>query len=159
VPLEAVWGARGRGLRERILDAKTPDAKIATLERALLEASRGRLERDPCVAFALSTFDAVPHVHAIGRVSEKTGWSPRRFIQLFKESVGLTPKLYCRVRRFQAVLDHVASSRPFRWSDVAAACGYSDQAHLVRDFRAFAGMVPSAYTAGTTSDRRNHVPL
>jgi AraC-like DNA-binding protein len=63
------------------------------------------------------------------------------------------------VRRFQRVLDHVGAGASFRWADVAAACGYYDQPHLVRDFRAFSGVTPSSYAVSTSPDRRNHLPL
>jgi AraC-like DNA-binding protein len=67
-------------------------------------------------------------------------------IQLFREHVGLTPKLFCRVRRFRAALDRIENGIPVRWAELAADCGYFDQAHLIRDFRAFAGITPLKYS-------------
>jgi AraC-like DNA-binding protein len=57
----------------------------------------------------------------------------------------MTPKLYCRVRRFQAALSLMARQADVDWAQVALACGYFDQAHFNRDFRAFAGVTPTAY--------------
>jgi AraC-like DNA-binding protein len=65
---------------------------------------------------------------------------------LFREHVGLTPKLFCRVRRFRAMLDQITKGRPVNWAKLAADCGYFDQAHLIRDFRAFAGITPVEYS-------------
>jgi AraC-like DNA-binding protein len=72
--------------------------------------------------------------------------------------VGLTPKLFCRVRRFQRVLRRIGTGRPVEWAAVAVDCGYFDQAHFIRDFHAFSGINPSAYLAGRT-EHLNHVPL
>jgi AraC-like DNA-binding protein len=74
-----------------------------------------------------------------------TAASRRRFAQLFREQVGLTPKLYCRLRRFQEVVRKFAAGGPVDFADVAAAGGYCDQAHLANDFRAFSGVSPGAW--------------
>ena len=79
-------------------------------------------------------------------------------LQLFTEEVGLTPKLFCRVRRFQEVLRLVAGPARVEWANVALACGYYDQAHFIHDFRAFCGLSPTAYLARRT-EHLNHVPL
>jgi AraC-like DNA-binding protein len=77
---------------------------------------------------------------------------------LFREQVGLTPKLFYRLHRFQGVLWQTALGAPVDWSDVALAGGYCDQAHLAHEFRDFSGISPTAYLA---SERTvvNHVPI
>ena len=57
----------------------------------------------------------------------------------------MTPKLFCRVQRFSALRERIGKDLPVNWADLAADCGYFDQAHLIRDFRAFAGLTPLAY--------------
>ena len=73
------------------------------------------------------------------------GLSHTRFIRLFREAVGLTPKLFCRIQRFRAVVERTAGAVAIDWARVAATCGYFDQAHLIRDFQAFSGTSPAAY--------------
>jgi AraC-like DNA-binding protein len=116
------------------------------------------LERHPAVAFALHEFYGVPHTRTISEVTGQIGLSAKRFIQVFDAEVGLTPKLFCRVRRFQKVLRLVGAGRPVEWAGVAADCGYFDQAHFIRDFRAFSGLNPSTYLAHRT-EHLNHVPM
>lgn len=58
--------------------------------------------------------------------------------------MGLTPKLFARLRRFQSVLGVASARENLDWADVALRCGYYDQAHLHRDFRAFAELTPGA---------------
>jgi transcriptional regulator GlxA family with amidase domain len=64
---------------------------------------------------------------------------------LFSDRVGLTPKLFCRLLRFQrarAVADEIAAPA---WAQLASLCGYFDQAHLIKDFREFTGLTPAEY--------------
>ena len=98
----------------------------------------------------------------ISEVTEQIGLSPRRFIQLFSEEVGLTPKLFCRVRRFQQVLRSLQhgtlNGRQIDWADIASSCGYFDQAHFIRDFRAFSGLNPTAWLP-LRGEHINHVRI
>jgi AraC-like DNA-binding protein len=72
--------------------------------------------------------------------------------------VGLTPKRYCRVRRFQRALVSAHRPRGVDWARVAVDCGYFDQAHFIHDFKSFAGVTPTAYQAAQTQFQ-NHVKI
>lgn len=87
-----------------------------------------------------------------------TGRSNRWFVEEFRHEVGLTPKLFCRVRRFQAMLQRAVREPRPDWSKLALACGYYDQSHLIRDFKLFSGLTPTEYAA-RRCDHRNHVPV
>ena len=91
----------------------------------------------------------------VGDVVQGIGISSRRFWELFRNEVGLSPKAFCRIRRFNAVLTHIERLTTVDWLDVALSCGYFDQAHFNHDFRAFAGLSPSAYLRDRMS--RTHV--
>jgi AraC-like DNA-binding protein len=158
VPLEALWGSAGRDLRERLLEADSDASRFRILASALLAQAQGALERHPAVAHALEEFGRVPHARRVAEVRAGAGLSHRRFVQLFRDAVGLTPKLYCRIRRFQEVLQRVAAGRAIEWAGLALDCGYYDQAHFIRDFRAFSGLNPSTYLVDR-GEHLNHVPL
>ncbi|MBW3553194.1 MAG: AraC family transcriptional regulator [Gemmatimonadetes bacterium] len=157
VPLEDLWGPGAVDLRERLLAARTPALRLRILERELLIRAIRPLVRHRAVAGALRWFEG-PHARTVAEVSRDTGLSHRRFIELFKAEVGLTPKLFCRVRRFQEVVRIAHARSEIDWARTALACGYFDQAHFIHDFRAFAGLTPSAYLARRT-EHMNHVPL
>ena len=161
VNLEDIWGVRARQLRERVLSARTPRAKLHVLELALLERSAGMFDGQLVVEYAVENFLSRPETTRIAEVSCKTGFSSRRFIELFKQHVGMTPKLFCRVRRFQQVLRRITSGRPVNWSGIALDGGYFDQAHFIHDFRAFSGINPSKYLADYKDFPRhhNHLPI
>ncbi len=157
VPLEALWDSGAAELRERLLDTATVDARFLVLEQALLARATRLPGRHPAVAFALEQFQR-PQRPKVSEVARRSGLSQRRFIRVFDEAVGLTPKLYGRIQRFQRTLCLVEDGQGVEWADVALECGYFDQAHLINDFRAFSGITPTAYLADR-DDRVNHLPL
>jgi AraC-like DNA-binding protein len=158
VSLEDLWGAEAGLLRERLLETPTPREKLQVLEECLVARAFKPLERHRAVNFALALFRNIHTAPAMSQVSDQIGISSRRFIQLFSDQVGLTPKLFCRVRRFQRVLQAIYRGGEFDWVDLAAGCGYFDQAHFIHDFRAFSGMNPTTYQAVKT-EHVNHVPI
>ena len=101
-----------------------------------------------------------PETQNISEVTEKIGLSPRRFIDLFRNEIGLTPKAILPrspvSRKFCAKFP--ASQRQSIGSISPSKCGYFDQAHFIHDFRAFSGINPSAYTADYLG-HVNHVPI
>jgi AraC-like DNA-binding protein len=157
VRLDALWGAFATDLRDQLLEADSFNSRFRILERALLEKSSGRLRRNPAVCYALNEFGRTSHARSVAEVTDCVGLSARRFIELFRNQVGLTPKVFCRIRRFQKVLRTVEKQRDVDWTNVALSCGYFDQAHFIHDFRAFSGINPSTYLRQRTS--RNHVSV
>jgi AraC-like DNA-binding protein len=158
VDLDVLWGREARELRARLGDAASPAAALALLERALLARLERTREGHASVAYALDTLEQVPAPRSIGEIATRTGLSARRFITLFTQQVGLSPKLFARVRRFQRVLHLAHAQRAPDWARLALACGYYDQAHLVRDFGDFASVSPGAYLRLRGEDP-NHIAL
>ncbi|HEX3552414.1 MAG TPA: helix-turn-helix transcriptional regulator [Thermoanaerobaculia bacterium] len=157
VALDTLWGVRAAELHDRLLAAPAPAARFRILEEVLLRQAARNLARHPAVSFALHEFLSVPQAPVAG-VTDQIGLSARRFIQVFSDEVGLTPKLFCRIRRFQEVLRLCATGRRVDWTEVALSCGYFDQAHFIHDFRAFSGFSPSAFLACRT-EFLNHLKL
>jgi AraC-like DNA-binding protein len=157
VGLEELWGEDGRFLRERLLEARTAASKFAILEEALLRHVARPLQKHRAVRFALQEFRKAPHRRVSG-VVEEIGLSERRFIQVFADEVGLTPKVYCRLQRFQKALAKSFERRTIDWTEIALECGYFDQAHFIHDFTGFSGLTPTAYLAQRT-EPGNHVPI
>jgi AraC-like DNA-binding protein len=155
-PLDALWGRRRTALlREQLLEADTPEAQLDALEGVLRETwvPPGL---HPAVAHALMAFDRAPATTSIAAVTDTIGLSAKRFIERFKLEVGVTPKRYCRIRRFQRAVTMANGGRRVDWTAVALDAGFFDQAHFIHDFRAFAGLTPTAYQAARTSFQ-NHV--
>ncbi|HEX5223479.1 MAG TPA: helix-turn-helix domain-containing protein [Verrucomicrobiae bacterium] len=145
VELDAIWGSSGIDLHNALLEAPTPDSKFAVLERFLLRSSKRSRARSPAIRHALHWFTAEPTMTSIDTVATELGVSHKHLIQRFRDEVGLTPKRFCRIRRFRSVLNAMQNKHTVDWADLAYACGYFDQAHFIREFRDFSGLNPSAY--------------
>ena len=147
VPLDQLWNSTSVRLRDRLLEAPGPSAKLRILE-ADLQRQLGRpAELHSAVRYALGEFGRDSQAVGILEVALATGLSRRRFSTLFREQVGLTPKLYCRLRRFQHVVRRIASGAPINWAQVSVDGGYYDQAHMAHEFREFSGVSPGAWLA------------
>ena len=88
----------------------------------------------------------------VAELAAGTGWSERHLTSRFRAEIGLTPKAAARVIRFDRarkllVRNLTGASPEYRLADLAADCGYFDQAHLAREFRALAGCPPSQWLA------------
>jgi AraC-like DNA-binding protein len=149
--------SRTAALRARLLEHNNPEAGLDALEASLLELWISK-PIHPAVTFALGAIDRAPHIASIAAVTDAVGMSAKRFIERFKTDIGMTPKRYCRVRRFQRAL--AAAHRPagVDWTQVALDCGYFDQAHFIHDFKSFAGVTPTGYQAARTAFQ-NHVKI
>jgi AraC-like DNA-binding protein len=146
VSLEEVLGGDARRLAERIRQAPTWHRRFTLLDEFLLS----RLEREhrpsPEVAWAWHRIVATAGRIPIRQIATETGWSHRHLIARFRQQVGLVPKTAARLVRFERLLARV-EDEPGRWGPLAAAAGYADQAHLVREFREFTGLTPTAFAA------------
>ncbi|HKI01985.1 MAG TPA: helix-turn-helix domain-containing protein [Thermoanaerobaculia bacterium] len=158
VDLEILWGRAAAELRERLCAAGTPEQRFSLLENALLARLRHPPEHHGSVPVALDAFER----GAEGRVRDvagRVGLSQRRFIQVFAAEVGMTPKLYSRVRRFQRARALAQSAVALDWARVAVESGYFDQSHLIRDFLEFSGLSPGDYLRRRSEQvLPNHVP-
>jgi hypothetical protein len=103
--LEDSWGAEAETLRSRLLAIPTIEGKFDLLEAVLYERMRC-FEHHRAVQFALQEIKQ-RHTQPVADLVNKIGMSSRRFIQLFSDQVGLTPKLFCRVQRFQQVIHEI----------------------------------------------------
>lgn len=153
VGLDDLWGLDGRQLREQLLEAPTAPARLRVLESALLQHFSGRA--NPAITHAATLLDRGLPVAA---TTARLGFLPRTFTRRFRETVGLTPKRFARVRRMQRVVRSLRSSDSANWCELAATHGFTDQAHLIHDFRDLTGITPGAYKP-QSPQRGNHVPV
>jgi len=140
--LQDLWGRFAFSARERLLDERDPERRLDILETILASRLPKVRGLHPAVAMAIERFTETAEVR---EVVAESGYSHRRFIALFHEAVGLTPKLYCRVQRFQSALARIARGSTAAWVDLAITAGYSDQSHFNREFMEFAGVTPGEY--------------
>jgi AraC-like DNA-binding protein len=149
IELDSVLPSRaGLGaLRERIGETRDLGAALDLLEEWLLvrclRAPQPHAATHTAHALLLTAAEPIP----IAALARECGVSARRLHELFLREVGLPAKRLSRVLRFRRTLDRLASARQRDLRDLALACGYYDQSHLYRDFRALAHMTPLEYLA------------
>jgi AraC-like DNA-binding protein len=165
VDLETLWGRSGRQLRERLLAATSLVDTFRILEAALLGRLSGpRMPR----AAVRSAIDALsrPDPTSVRDVTERVGLSHRRFVEVFKTEVGLTPKRFHRVQRLQRMLALVQRVVTPDWSRLAMDGGFFDQSHLIHEVVTFSGLSPARFARHLhelkqrgVHLKRNHLPL
>jgi AraC-like DNA-binding protein len=153
VQLDNIWGRSGKLLRERLLEAPTPVLKFRVLEESLLEGYEPKL--DPAIQYAVTALRrGMPLAELTGRL----GFLPKTLVRRFSNQVGITPKRFARVQRLQGVLRVVRRSSNPDWCALAMEHGYTDQSHMVHDFRELADITPSGYKPHS-QQRNNHIPV
>jgi AraC-like DNA-binding protein len=128
---------------ERVRHLSSLPQALAALDPILHAfAEQTRIDDNP-VSYAVSAIERTNGLMSVRDVADRIGWSTRQLQRRFKESVGISPKLFGRMQRFQRVFRSMESPAP-DWVNAAVRCGYYDQAHLIRDFREFSGKTPTA---------------
>jgi AraC-like DNA-binding protein len=139
-----VWGAAAGSIEDEVANAPTSVSRRAAVER-FLEGRRSRLRREePRLGAAIDVVLFSGGRASIPAIARRVGWSPRQLEREFASGVGLSPKELSRIARFQNLLRLAGREPAASWADLAARCGYSDQAHLVREFKAFSGATPTS---------------
>jgi AraC-like DNA-binding protein len=141
---EEAFDAGGRRVAEEVGNARGFASRQAVLETFLQKRLGRTRSRDPRVSAAIGLILSFRGRASISGIARRLGCSPRQLEREFGAGVGLTPKALSRIVRFQNLL-RLAGRRPdASWADLAARCGYADQAHLVREFKAFSGATPTS---------------
>ncbi|HEY2069570.1 MAG TPA: helix-turn-helix domain-containing protein [Rhizomicrobium sp.] len=157
VSLGDAWGADAERLHQRLVQAPTPEDKLAILETALLTLAPRSLARHPVVAMALTRMSR-RRVNSVAALAAEAEMSHKKFIRIFTEEVGFTPKTFLRVARFRRVLEAIHLAPEVDWGDAVEQGGYFDQSHFIRDFRQFSGLTPTEYLI-RRGPYLQHVPL
>lgn len=142
--LEDLLGPIARRIREALLEAPSPEHRLEIFESFLTRRLSPESRLHPVVSMALSRFDENAE---LSEVVSESGHSHRHFIALFRQAVGLSPKRYLRIVRFQRAIEHVNSRSHLSLAHVALEAGFSDQSHFTREFRDIAKLSPSVYRA------------
>jgi AraC-like DNA-binding protein len=145
VELSSVLGPEVSELRDRLGEATSDTARFDLVEEWL--RIRQRTPPTRAVGYALSVIQRGANAVQIGRMADEIGISHKHLLREFDRCVGLTPKTFARVCAFQRVIRSVGQKPEVEWADTAAKCGYCDQGHLIREFRAFSGLTPVSYLA------------
>jgi AraC-like DNA-binding protein len=151
VHAEDVLGPSIGLVREQLMEAPSWDERFGILDRWLLGLIDETASMGPEVTMAWDLLSDPSSALRIADIARAVGWTERHLRNRVTAGVGLSPKVAARVVRFdharRLLQRQVRCGRGFRLADLAATCGYADQAHLAREFRDFAGCSPSTWIA------------
>jgi AraC-like DNA-binding protein len=158
VDAHAIWGRTVTELRERLLQCSDTAARFTQLESFLTSRLVGAYTPPLTVTYALNKLSRSPKA-TIKKIVEATGFSHRSFIQSFRRETGMGPKQFMRIARLQALTAGIRNTpQPVDWARMSVAYGYSDQSHMVREFRQLFGVAPTEYVRSQTPGL-NHLAL
>jgi AraC-like DNA-binding protein len=153
ISLDCIW--RETRLVDGLCEASTPAEKLRRLEQSLIRLLRADACKSQLVDQAMYLFRRQVSVAGCAR---SVGVSERWLSRVFREEVGIGPKMWCRIHRFQRATLALHAGVDIPWAELALRCGYYDQSHFANDFRAFSGIDPTTYSA-LRGRWRNHVPV
>jgi AraC-like DNA-binding protein len=155
--LETLWGRSAVELRERLCEA-APASRFAILERALAARLSRDFRRHGAAQVALERLGVTGE--SIAEIAARADLSHRRFIAVVSAEIGMTPKAFERVRRFQRALEWARRTVAPDWARLSVACGYCDQSHMIRDFMVLSGSSPSQLLSHRDDPvKENHVAV
>ena len=156
--LDLIWGRLVHEIRDQLLEIQSPEAKLLRLELFLLEQVKRSLVPNKAIMFAVHQLQFSPQFLAIRDLAEQIGITQKHLITQFEKVVGLRPKSFARVAKFNRVLKTIEETKQVEWTSIAYECGYYDQAHFIKEFHTFSGLNPSTYLT-KKGDYMGYIPL
>lgn len=157
IDTDLIFGDKIKTLRADINSTTLISEKLKKVER-FLERQLLHDEVPPVISFAVKAIKSNPSTQTIEWIANKTGYSQKHFISMFKKHLGITPKAFQKIQRFQRVVFEIESTNQINWSQLSLDCGYYDQAHFINEFKAFSGYSPKNYLQ-VKGPIINYIPL
>src|SRR5690606_34680866 len=132
IDLKLVLGNQADNLENSIRECRTHYQKIAVLDQFLLQRFDVTTYKPDVVSQAYSTIWNYKGIISIRKLSDEISLSPRQFRRRFTEKVGISPKLYARIKRFNYI-STMSSKKSLSLMDMVYMGGYYDQAHFIKD--------------------------
>ena len=142
--LDAVWTSVDE-IEERLAIAPDFAACVAIVEAELIGRLRENAPDDPFLKRAVANISMTNGVRPVAALARDIGVSERGLERRFSQAIGVSPKMFSRIVRFQSVLRSIESATTPAILDAASDFGYYDQSHLINDFRQFAGVGPAVF--------------
>ncbi len=139
---EAVLGPVIARLHQRLGECRSVEERVSAVDQFLLRRALavGALDGVTMAANVMSRTGGCERIPAL---ADAAGLSMRQFERRFMQQVGMGPKLFARIARFEAVVDLMARTQTESWTSAAHRFGYFDQMHMVHEFAAFTGQTPT----------------
>ena len=156
IPLSDLWGKKADDLYSKLMHTSQVRDRFKILEATLRERLVNQHELHYATNMALDIVSSNTALHPIAYLEKQVALSPTRFIQVFRDDIGVTPKVFSRLQRFQRSLNIIGFNSHLNWADIALRCGYYDQSHMINEFQKFSGITPSAYAPQSIVHNKNY---
>jgi AraC-like DNA-binding protein len=143
IGIEDLWGPDGLVLQQQILAAPLTVSRIKIIEAFLLGVLRQHLES--AVGYCVSAIVNSSGLKSIQVLSQEVNLSRRHLERSFNGAVGMSPKMFARIVRFQHALNRVEKDHESSLTGIAYSSGFYDQSHFIKDFKEFSGLNPRLY--------------
>jgi AraC-like DNA-binding protein len=142
VSLEDVVGPSASETVGRLREAADWEKRFDLIDAAIEERLSAVEAPSEAIVWAWNEIDASGGRIGIGGLADGLGWNRKRLVAEFRDGVGVAPKTLARIVRFDRAIALLRGNRSLDWPDLAYRVGYFDQAHFIREFKAFAGCTP-----------------
>lgn len=145
--LEALLNLIANDLQQRLLEAPSLHQRFELMVAWVRQVLANGPSPDRHVRHAFGQLKGSRGQVRVQQLCDELGVSRSWLARRFKDQVGMSPKRFARVLKFQHAVERVEQQAEPDWPDLAVACGYYDQAHLIREFKAHSGHTPATYRA------------
>lgn len=145
-------------LRSSIIKHPSVDGKLGLIRDWLHKQYRFTDSVIPVIEKACRQVLENPTLSTLEQIRNDIDFSEKQFIHLFKKQVGITPKMFQRIVRFNQILPLIHEKETIDWAEISEDCGYYDQSHFIRDFKRFSGFNPTEFLE-LSSGRTNFIPI
>lgn len=145
-------------LRSSIMKQRSVENKLGLIQKWLLRYYKYSNSVNSVIEIACRDILENPTLSTLEMIKNNIGYSEKQFIHLFKKQVGITPKMFQRIIRFNQILPLIQEKESIDWAKISEDCGYYDQSHFIRDFKRFSGFNPVEFLE-SSSGRTNFIPM
>ena len=161
-PAEQIFGDEVFEIREDLLNSEDGETKKEIVEAWLNEKFDEAKTPKEAIQISVQKIISDPHFQQnnLAELIEESGYSQKQFISLFKKYVGIAPKYFQRIVRFNEILIKIQKDEKLSWTEISYDCGFYDQAHFIKEFQHFCGVNPEAHLENPLIDERvNFFPV
>lgn len=145
IDAEKVFGNEFDDFRNQLISNNSIESIIECAENWLMSKLQEDTFEGEIIQSLVEQIKTTSSTVNLKSIAKQSGYSQKQFIHLFKKYVGITPKQFHRIVRFNEILTAIHHKDDIDWLAIATDCGYYDQAHFIKDFQSFSGLNPKHY--------------
>lgn len=143
--LTNAWGPIAHEIEDRIQNCHSNTERVSVIQHYLYIQATKSYTLNKTISFCLNEIARTNGQLPMSNLAKTAGVSNRQLLRQFDQYVGMSPKEFARIVKFNGALQYMAGNSSASMIHTAHTCGYYDQAHFIRDFKEYAGLTPTEY--------------